>query len=201
LPRSKEYYIACSGGVDSVSVLHWLSKSNRLPLALLYVHHNTGDYASKAENHVRKLGIDYKTPVIVHYVDGYPPKSESKEAWWRKERYSFFQTFTDFPIILAHHLDDCVEQYIMSSLVRLKSYKLISYNGPSNTIRPFRTWTKKEIYTYARKHKLEWIEDPSNTNNSYCRNKIRNILLPEVLKLNPGIYKLVKNMILNEETS
>jgi tRNA(Ile)-lysidine synthase len=201
LPDNNKYFFACSGGVDSMSCLHWMKQGGRLPYGIIHVHHNTGDYADRALEFVERTYTEYCFDLFVKNVQGTPPKGESKEAWWRIQRYKLFQdvldeTGKDYPIVLAHNLDDCVEQYLMKSCVRISEKKLISYKGLSNTIRPFLTWKKSEIIDYAKRNNIEWIEDPSNTNTDFLRNNIRHTLLPLVIKMNPGIHNQVKKMIL-----
>lgn len=184
--------------------LNWMLAGNRKPKAVIYINHNTGDYANKAEDFVFEYCKSKKIDAISNKITQTPPKGVSKEAWWRSQRYNLFNSILEeesvpYPIVLAHNLDDCVEQYIISTLVRFNPNKIIAYNGPSNTIRPFRTWSRKEINTYVTKHNLTWIEDPSNTNTKYLRNNVRHNILPLISNLNPGIYKYVKNLIIKEK--
>lgn len=202
LPDNQKFFVACSGGVDSMSVLKWLSEGNRLPFGIIYVHHNTGNYADQALDFVVKNTTDYSDQLFIYRIEGKPPRGTSKEDWWRDNRYKAFQQIIDktqnYPIILGHNLDDCVEQYIMSTMIRIRTNTIINYNGPSNTIRPFRTWKKRDIIEYAQNKGIKWIEDPSNTDTSFTRNKVRHDLLPIIANMNPGIYRHVKQLILNE---
>jgi tRNA(Ile)-lysidine synthase len=196
--------MACSGGVDSMSSLHWLSKGGRMPYGIIHIHHNTGEYADKALKFVVENYQKYCFDLFVTKIKESPPSGFSKESWWREQRYRLIQelvdkTGKDYPTILAHNLDDCVEQYIMNTLIRMKRRDIINYNGPSNTIRPFRAWKKSEILSYAYKNKLEWIEDPSNRNTSFVRNKVRLELLPKILEINPGLYRFVKSLVIKEK--
>ncbi len=204
LPEDNQFFVACSGGVDSMAVLHWLSKGSRKPYGIIHVHHNTGSYADAASKFVGERYKDYCDNFFLERVTSSPPKGTSKESWWREQRYTLFDkvirdTKKDYPIILAHNLDDCVEQYIISTTIRIKRHPIISYRGPSNTIRPFRTWPKKEIIAYAQRNGLQWLEDPSNTNTNFVRNKVRHEVLPMIAKINPGIYSHVKRLIIHED--
>lgn len=203
LPNDQEFYLACSGGVDSVSALHFLAQGRRKPKAIIHVHHNTGAYADTALQFVEEIYPQYSYQLIVKRVKGTPPPGASKEAWWREQRYNLFTEAkndwnSELPIVLAHNLDDCVEQYVMSTMIRPKRNPIIQYNGPSNTIRPFRMWAKTEILDYARRNNLRWVEDPSNQNTDFTRNKVRHELLPMITRINPGIYKHVRKLIEHE---
>lgn len=206
LPDDGKFHIAISGGVDSVSAFHWLLAGNRKPISIIHINHNTGEYANKCTTLVKNLANKYNIHFNFKQVEGDPPSYVSSEAWWRERRYDFFNEVHEkvglqLPIVLAHNLDDVVEQYVISTTIRLKSYKLISYNGPSNVIRPFLTWKKNEIVSYAYKHKLGFLHDPTNYENLYLRSIIRNQIVPQLLHLNPGLYKLIKKMLVEEAES
>lgn len=210
LPDFYRFYMACSGGVDSMAALHWLVRGGRMPYGIIYVHHNTGNYADEAMKLVSSEALKYGVNIFIHKITDTPPKGASKEAWWREQRYLAFDKLvlddntyndglrSDCPIVLGHQLDDCVEQYIMSTMIRIKKNPIINYHGPANTIRPFRTWKKSDILEYAKRNSVKWVEDPSNTNTLFTRNKVRHDLMPIITGMNPGIYKHVKRLILNE---
>jgi tRNA(Ile)-lysidine synthase TilS/MesJ len=79
LPDNNKFFVACSGGVDSMSALHWLARGNRMPYAIIHVHHNTGAYADRALQFVAKHYQDYCFDLIVKHVKGVPPQGASKE--------------------------------------------------------------------------------------------------------------------------
>jgi len=203
LPENNKYFVACSGGVDSMAILHWMAQGGRMPYVIIHVHHNTGQYADDALAFVTEAYKHYCFDLFVKKVTGVPPEGESKEAYWREQRYALFQEVLDdtgkkYPIVLAHNLDDCVEQYIMKTVLRPGKDLIIPYNGPSNTIRPFRTWRKDKIIDYAKRNNIKWIDDPSNKDIKFLRNWVRNILLPTIRLKNPGIYRQVKSLVLKE---
>lgn len=184
-----------------MAALHWMKQGGRLPYAIIHVHHNTGDYANCAMEFVERTYTKYCFDLFVKNVVTTPPAGESKEAWWRTERYRLFQevledTGKQYPIVLAHNLDDCVEQYVMKTCIKPGKTQIIPYNGPANTIRPFRTWKKSEIIDYATRNNIEWIEDPSNKDPKYLRNNIRINLIPLIAGMNPAIYNQVKKLVL-----
>lgn len=196
LPR--KYWIAVSGGIDSMAALHWLNKRSRRSslLGLLHVNHNTGEFANEAEKFVRQFGLDNDIPVDVLSIKDNPPKGVSKEAWWRDKRYEFFKSF-EAPIILGHNFDDCLEEYIMCTMVRGYS-STIAYSN-ENCVRPFRLWKRKDISKYMRDNSFSHIEDPSNKETNFKRNYIRHEIVPKIKELNPGVYNIVRRLIENAE--
>jgi len=201
LPNSGQYHIAVSGGKDSVSALKFLLNGNRIPKSIIYYNHNTGEYSNQAQEFVRQLSFDYNILFNTDKLNKIPISGESKEAFWRTHRYEFFSKINkkdNLPIITAHNLNDCVEQYVMSTLIRVKKYKIIPYFGPSFTIRPFRTWKRKDIESFFLKNKLNCVIDPSNNDCNYTRNYVRHNVLPHVLQLNPGLYNHVLSLVKQE---
>lgn len=194
-PLPDKFYVACSGGVDSISVLHWLARANKNRLlGAIYVHHNTGLFADRSKQVVKEFCGERDIRVLNYSIEGHPPNGRSKEDWWREQRYNAFDRVPGaHHIILAHNLDDCLEEYIMCMLVRGYESTIKYSNG--RCIRPFRKWAKRDIIEYAERNGLDWAEDPSNTDTRYKRNFIRHNIVPQALELNPGLYNLVERLI------
>ena len=191
----KKYWIACSGGIDSVSALHWLhhnkpSRKDSL-LGLIHIDHNT-DPLRKAARFVIDLADEFDTRCKVHFIRGECPDGESLEMWWRNKRYEIFKSYND-PIILAHNFDDCLEEYVMSTMVRDFS-GTIPYSH-ANCVRPFRLWKRKTIQQYADHNGIKFVEDPSNADTKFKRNYIRHKIIPHILHINPGVYNIVRRLM------
>lgn len=181
-----------------MAALHWLLRGNKLG-GVIHVNHGTGSWADEAEEFVtqtcRDLNIDFG---MMRLLDA-PPPGASKEDWWRKERYRFFELqahMDDMHVVTAHNLDDCVEEYVINCVVRGRQGTIPYQNGA--VIRPFRTWSRDDITDYAIRHQLLWKDDPSNTNTKFLRNKIRHQTLPHLYDLNPGLHTMVRRMIERE---
>ena len=125
------------------------------------------------------------------------PKEQSQEEFWRNERYKFFYSI-DAPIITAHHLDDCVETWIWSSMHG--EGKIIPYSN-RNVIRPFRGTHKRDFQLWADLKNVDYVEDDSNTDTCYTRNYIRHEMMPNVLRVNPGIDKVIAKKVRADEHS
>ena len=196
-PLPNKYYVACSGGVDSMAALHFLRKPSRNGLlGVVHIDHGT-DHGAEARKFIESFCERENINCLVYKVDGFPPEGESKERWWREERYKYFYNVPGSEsIILAHQLDDCVEEYLMCVLVR--GFRSTIPYQHARCIRPFRLWRKKEILAYAERHNIEHIEDPSNQDTKFKRNMIRKKIMPHALELNPGLYNIVQRLIEDE---
>jgi tRNA(Ile)-lysidine synthase len=96
-------------------------------------------------------------------------------------------------VVTAHHLDDAVETWVFTSLHG--ESRLIPYSR-GNVIRPFLLTPKSELVSWCERRGLAWSEDPSNTDTAYMRNLIRHKILPEALKVNPGLRTVVRKKYL-----
>jgi tRNA(Ile)-lysidine synthase len=187
VPLPKQVTVAFSGGVDSCAVVDFLSRKHDVSCA--YFHHST-EHSNRALNFVSKFCEDRNLPLFLGVLNRDKPKSMSQEEFWREERYQYFATHG--PIITCHHLDDCVETYIWSSLHGTPKVIPLTRN---NVLRPFLTTRKQDLVYWCESHNVPWIEDESNKNSRYTRNYIRNEMMPHVLKVNPGIHTLVKKIV------
>lgn len=196
-PLPDKYWVAVSGGVDSMAALHWLNKPSRRNslLGVLHVNHGTGDYANHAEMLVTSHCYFENIKLEKVTLEDLPPDRVSKEEWWRNKRYEFLTSVRE-PVVLGHNFDDCLEEYIMCTMVRGYS-STIKYSY-ANCIRPFRLWKRTDIRKYAERNDLHWAEDPTNIDTKYKRNYIRHELVPRILELNPGVYNIVERLISSE---
>ena len=104
----------------------------------------------------------------------------------------FLDQFDDRPVITMHHLADQLETLIQG--VAHGVHRQIPYQR-GNYIRPFLQVKKEQIIDYAKRNNLKYLDDPSNKENKYTRNRIRNNIIPELLKVNPGLYKSMSKLI------
>jgi|TARA_E500000318_G_scaffold67980_2_gene62749 tRNA(Ile)-lysidine synthase len=184
IPR--DVTITCSGGIDSMVFTHFLLQGKR-KVKLAYFNHDT-KHSQKAQTFVEKYANEKNLDLIIGGVKGVKGK-RSFEEFWRDERYDFFNSIRSSFIITCHHLDDCVETWLMTSFHG--QGKLIPYKRGANIYRPFLITRKKEIEKYAISKDLSWIEDPSNKNTIFTRNYVRHQVMPHVLRVNPGIRKTI----------
>lgn len=196
LPR--QVMVACSGGVDSMAVVDFLKNNHEVEI--YYFNHGT-NHSERAEKFVREYATKNGLGYHVRAVDSKhskAPKGKSQEEHWRELRYSWMHMFTAYmPVITCHHLDDCVETWIWSSMHG--QGKTIPYNNGHGVIRPFRENRKKDLELWCNVKNVPYIEDESNTDTRFIRNYIRHEMMPHVLKVNPGIHKVVRKKVTNYE--
>ena len=186
LPR--EVFVACSGGVDSMAVVDFLRNNHHVTIC--FFDHET-QHSTEAGVFVTNYCNENNMPLMYGRITRDRERDESQEEYWRNERYKFFGTI-DADIITCHHLDDCVETWVWSSMHG--EGKIIPYRN-KNVIRPFRQTRKRDFQLWADLNNVAYIEDTSNNDTIYIRNYIRHQMMPHVVKVNPGIYKTISKKV------
>ena len=186
-------YLAFSGGIDSVVLLHLLLRKG-VDVTLVTIDHLT-EFSQQEIELCKETARNNKIPYIVRSIKRHQSTS-SLESYWSRERNTIFQSLADKPVLTAHHLDDSVEWYIMTSMQGCG--RVIScYN--KNVQRPLLNTTKEQIIEYANIHKLKYLTDPTNGDSNFgLRNKVRTELVPHIKLCFPGINKVVRKKILED---
>jgi len=179
--------VGVSGGVDSIALLHTLVATGRRPVVLHFDHGwraESGADAAFVKDQARKLGLKF--------VGGKMRKSSrhAREADARAARYAFFakeaQRLGVRDLVLAHHADDQVETFLMQLLrgsgAAGRGMDFLSEREGLVLHRPWLGVWKKEILVYARRSRLKWREDATNTDTRHRRNLIRRRVLPYLRK-------------------
>jgi tRNA(Ile)-lysidine synthetase-like protein len=188
LPR--ELTVACSGGVDSMAVVDFLRRNHSVTVAY-FDHHTHHGVESKLMLH--RYCADHNLRLITAEIEHQRPKHESMEEFWRNQRYEFLHSIPGC-VVTAHHLDDCVETYLFNC-VHGKHHTIPHVRA--NVIRPFLTTRKTEFESWCSRKAVPYVSDPSNQDFAYMRNIIRHQIVPEALRVNPGLHTVVRKMVLD----
>ena len=176
----KKVAVALSGGVDSVTLLHQLR--SRGPVSALHVHHGLSPNADRWAAFCRRLCKRLDVPLTVVKVR-VAKRGQGLEAAAREARYQAFSKVDADCIALAHNLDDQAETVLMN-LLRGAGRRGASgmparsrFKGKT-LLRPLLDTPREAIEAYARQHRLAWVEDESNADESLTRNFIRRRIAP-----------------------
>jgi tRNA(Ile)-lysidine synthase len=179
LPKSGSYVVAVSGGVDSVVLLHLLSKQTKLDLTVAHFDHGIRKNSALDRRFVEKLAKSYNLPFV--YETGHLGDSSS-EAVAREARYEFLRRVQakshSQALITAHHQDDYIETAILNMLRGTGRKGLTALKTRPSIIRPLLKIPKAEIIKYANSEDIKWREDPTNKDDKYLRNYIRLKIMP-----------------------
>lgn len=187
--------VAVSGGVDSIACLHLLKRIYKSKVYACHVNHNYQSSNEDMMSSVKKFCDDFNIPLKTFTRNDGVIVDSNVESRLRDFRLGVFKTL-EMNVILCHHLNDAVESYLMNTFKGCPEHKPIQeitpLNGSDfNMIRPFLNARKVDIQKYANHNDLMKyvVEDPSNADNRFMRNRVRNQIIPLIQDL--GLEKVV----------
>jgi len=191
---ASDYIVACSGGVDSVTLFSIL-KQLKFPVSLAHVNYHLRDEDSELdEAFVRNLAAKNKVPFHLKSVDLNAQLQEggNLQQLARTIRYTFFEELVSASpksmVLLAHQKEDQTETFFMNVF---RDSGVMGLAGMpekrEHYLRPFLNTAKHEIIEYAEANSIQWREDRTNATSKYTRNKLRNLVLPELRKEFPNL--------------
>ena len=207
--------IGVSGGPDSICLLHILNllkKELGFNICVAHVNHMIRKEAEEETKYVQEFCKNLGIECFVKKIDVLDIAKREKtgtEETGRKIRYEFFEEVLEKTnsnkIVTAHNNNDKVETIIMNVLrgsgaTGLKGIEAIR---DGKYIRPLIETQRYEIEEYCKANNLEPRIDKSNNDNTYTRNKIRNIVIPYIQEeFNPNIIKTINRLsqVVTEES-
>lgn len=194
-PSAGPLLVAVSGGVDSMVLLRALHAAG-LPVSVAHLDHGaraeSGEDAAFVALCCEERGIPF---TIAQWQDweAASDKADSFEMAARKRRYAFLtataQRLGLSHVATAHHLDDQAETVVLRLLRGAGTGGLagIRPTRPLNEnvtlLRPLLGVSRAEIRAYVEAHQVAWREDRSNTDLRYGRNRVRHVVLPQLIEL------------------
>jgi tRNA(Ile)-lysidine synthase len=191
--------VGVSGGPDSTALLHMLVRlapKYRICLAVAHLHHGLrAKNADRDEAFVAQLASRLKLPFFRQRANLDPHKG-SVEEQAREARYGFFKKImTDHgytKIALGHQKNDNAEAVLMH-LLRGSGIRGLAGIPPvrdNQVIRPLIDLDRTAIMDYLKGHGIPFVEDETNADPVYARNRLRHHLLPIIKEAyNPNIIE------------
>ncbi|MFQ5882074.1 MAG: tRNA lysidine(34) synthetase TilS [Candidatus Methylomirabilales bacterium] len=196
--------VAVSGGADSVVLLHCLLRlRTELSLILHVAHfdHGLREASRRDALFVQELAASWGLSATTGSWVCEGRRGRSLQAEARRARYRFLQEVASqvgaTKIALGHHRDDQAETVLLHLLrgSGLRGLRGMLAIREGRVIRPLLGVGREEIEAYAKVHRLSFLEDPSNRDLRYLRNRIRQHLLPLLQRqYNPSIGKTLARM-------
>lgn len=186
--------LAVSGGIDSMVLVH-LFYTSGFNFGVAHVNHGLrGENSDQDEDFVKNYCYQNNIPFYVLKLKKGELNKSNLQAEARSKRYQWLEDTrvnNDYKFIATgHHKDDSQETFLIN-LTRgagLKGLRGIAHKS-ENIIRPLLFLTKVEIDEYAKKYKIYFREDASNSENVYLRNSIRNQIIPLFKEIEPRFDK------------
>lgn len=200
---AKKIFLACSGGVDSMTLLSIFHKA-KWNVEVLHVNYQLrGQDSEDDQKLVSETCERLKIPFHLHRINLQSKLNEvggNLQETARVVRYDFFEKKRSVSennyIALGHHNDDQIETFFMH-LARKSGIMGMACMPAEHDrfIRPLLPFSKEEIIQYAKTNGIVWREDYSNKTNKYVRNILRNVILPDLQKQIPDLKKSIQFLI------
>jgi tRNA(Ile)-lysidine synthase len=189
--------VACSGGRDSTALLHATVQAsmalNRKVVAL-HVHHGLNPQADAWLGHVQQQCENWAAqglPVVfeARRLQTHPSQGQSIEAWARQARYAALADMAKQHgapwVLLAHHRQDQAETFLLQALrgaglAGLSAMPKVALRHGLIWLRPWLDVPVQAIAAYVQAQGLAHIEDDSNTDVRFARNRLRHEVWPHL---------------------
>ena len=196
-PRTAEARVAVafSGGRDSTALLHAVCRALRgtgIEIVALHVHHGLMADADAWVRHARALCARWRRGgatlrLRVSQLEGAPATGESVEAWARRGRYAALAAMARDEgatlVLLAQHRRDQAETVLLQALrgagpAGLAAMPRSALRDGVTWVRPWLDQPRDAIEAYLARHRLRPIDDPSNAQPRFARNRLRLEVMP-----------------------
>ena len=184
VPKGAGVLVAVSGGRDSMVLLHaLLSVQGALQVKIEVGHIDHGLRSSSVEDarfvaeSCARLGVACHVITLPNRPDG-----ENIEAWARRERYAALAGLLESRnlqlIATAHNANDVAETLLMRLIAKKELTSIEQSDSRRRVIRPLLEISRDQIDTYVESEGISFVEDPTNVDTGFVRNRIRHELLP-----------------------
>ncbi len=191
-----------SGGVDSIAAAHWLKYQYKKNFQILHFNHNVQPINDEMFDQVFHFSLDHFTDnggarFLYRDPSDEPAFIDESEAGLRKWRHYKLEGIGG-PFVTAHHINDCVESYLMNCFHGNPEHMPIpwcSFFAKNFSIfHPFLRTSKQDFIDYAEANDLMKyvVEDPTNKETKNKRNWVRNTIIPEINGRDMGIETIVR---------
>lgn len=170
-----KYLVAVSGGVDSVVLLDMLVQESEHELIVAHFDHGIREDSAADARFVEGLASRYGLPFVSTRAE---LGNSASEEIARRYRYAFLQHQAakhEATIVTAHHADDVVETIVLN-IARGTGWRGVAVLDREKVVRPLLCLSKRQLRNYATERRLEWVEDSTNSETVYFRNRLRRLL-------------------------
>lgn len=200
--------VGLSAGLDSTVLLHLLCAARSahpkayagVSLSVLHVNHGLQAAAEAFEQSALQTSAALGVPAVVvrARISEEEQRQMGLEAAARRARREAFAESArgqeGVCMVLAHHLDDQVETTLLQwmrgagleGLCGMAGYSPALAGRPYAIWRPLLQMPKAALADYAKRHELQWVEDPTNALEDFDRNRLRMQVLPVLTEMREG---------------
>ena len=193
----KTWWLAYSGGVDSRVLLHLLSQLD-LPVRAVYVDHGLQAVSKQWAGHCQQTCAQLNIPFTSITVDATAQRGESPEAAARRARYQALATLVEVNdcVLTAQHADDQAETFLLQLMrgagaAGLSAMPFAQAFSQGWLLRPLLDFSRQQILDIAHAENFSWVDDPSNADERFDRNYLRQTILPTFIKRWPQTIPII----------
>ncbi len=190
--------VAYSGGADSSALLLACARQWPGQVSALHVHHGLQAAADEFVRHCQAACARWQVPLVIAQVDARAQPGDSPEDAARRARYKAFAALTQTGqalatvknMALAQHADDQLETLLLAlsrgaGLPGLAAMPQRWQRDGLTYHRPLLAVPGAEVRAWLSAQGEAAIEDPTNQDLRYTRNRIRQQLLPQLMQVFP----------------
>jgi len=182
--------VAYSAGRDSTALLHATARAaaeQGAQVVALHVHHGLSPHADEWLAHAQaqcacwaQRGLPVR--LLIHRLTHRPVVGDSIEAWARQARYRALRSMAieagTRVVLLAHHRRDQAETLLLQALRGAGVAGLAGMPREAERdgiiwMRPWLDHPREAIEAYVRQHRLRYVDDDSNADPRFARNRLR----------------------------
>jgi tRNA(Ile)-lysidine synthase len=187
--------VAYSGGADSTALLHAACARWPGQVHAIHVHHGLQAAADRFEAVCTQVCAALGVPLQVRRVDASHARGDSPEDAARRARYAALAdaaaTLGLQAVLLGQHADDQVESVLLAlgrgaGLAGLSGMARSFSRGGMAFHRPLLDVPSSSLRAWLDVEKLAFVDDPSNADPRFTRNRIRAQLLPALEHIFPA---------------
>lgn len=201
--------VACSGGADSVALVHLLSRTAlSLDIVVLHVDHAMRPDSAEDAVFVREVATRLGLRCEVFEVTVESASRLGPEAAAREARYAALDRAASNLglkyVATAHTLDDQAETVLLratrgGNLAGIEPVRGVQLQGAPygrilNYIRPLLGIERSQLREWLVSEGIEWREDPTNEDMRFERNWMRGAVLPILIQRRPGVNKVLARL-------
>ncbi len=194
--------VAYSAGRDSTALLHataLAAAGQGVRVVALHLHHGLSPHADDWLAHAQaqctrwvQQGLPLR--LLTHRLTERPPAGDSIEAWARQARYRALRQMAAEAgahiVLLAHHQRDQAETLLLQALrgagvAGLAGMPREVERDGITWLRPWLSHPREAIEAYVRRHRLRYVDDDSNDDPRFARNRLRLNVWPALSRAFP----------------
>jgi len=184
--------VALSGGADSVVLLDLLAETRAwhgAQLSVVTVDHGVHSASAAHATFAKALAAERGLDCVVASLH---LGEHASERACRDGRRAVYDALDVDRVALAHHADDQAET-VLINLLRGSGARGLGGMRPrrGRLVRPLLGEPRAALRDWAEARSLAWVEDPTNADPRYTRNRVRAELMPVLEAIRPGASAVI----------